>query len=164
MASAVQARVVATFNCEVISATALSVEEGRSLYFGQSDDHRGKRLQLKIIMQPDPDYDLFYELKPELKMTNSISFMQPIGSYDIELKKNRLVGGSFLGGVELSSDRVRFYASDTQVINLERYYRSDFHGFMILSQLMSTWTYGLNCQSSEYDERDFFNFHKSWNK
>ena len=160
MSSAVQARVVATFNCEVISATALSVEEGRSDFFGKMDNSR-KRLQIKITMQPDKDYDRYYRIKPEIE---SMYFGIGILSYDIELIKDRLVGGSFLGGVELSPDRVRFFTSDHNVINLGRYYRNDFHGFMIFSRLMSTWTYGLNCQSSKYDERDFINFHNSWDK
>ena len=94
MSSAVQARVVATFNCEVISATALSVEEGRSDFFGKMDNSR-KRLQIKITMQPDKDYDRYYQIKPEIE---SMYFGLGILSYNIELIKDRLVGGSFLGG------------------------------------------------------------------
>jgi hypothetical protein len=37
MATTVQARVVATFNCKVISGTVLSVKEGRSQYYGEEE-------------------------------------------------------------------------------------------------------------------------------
>ena len=166
MASAVQARVVATFNCEVIAATSLGIEEGRKKFALPDETDYGKQVRIRVIMEPNPNYN-WYQVDVSVEFKGSPFYTNfPIQSYDnIMVSDDEIKGGTWYGGFRLSADRVQFFSDEATAIYLRRYYRSDFNGLMITGGSgTSSWTNGLNCQSSKYNEQDFINFHNSWDK
>jgi hypothetical protein len=124
-------------------------------------------------MQPHPDYDSRYQVIAKVGTAGKLMLRTVrIGSHNLRLIKqnaqsvlpDRLLGANIVDRAELTSDTVRFSSWPLQALELNRYYRNDFDGFIVDSSGPTAWTHGLNCQSSKYNDQDFIDFHNSWGK
>jgi len=165
-ATTINAKTTAVFNCEMLSATSMTIENGRLGIKAERPKLIGKKIQFQIFTEPYSRNEDSYQVDIYAQSDGPQYFSDdPTPSYTITTSPNFMFCGDIMGGFSMNENTITFFNSTGGYLKLSRYYKNDFDGVMVSSGAVSHYTtmVGLNCMDAKFDLYDFIEFHNSWN-